>query len=60
MEPVVSLRGELAKPLENRPESAQLAAANPISEMATTCGQAADRSDAHMFTRSHATNTAGD
>jgi hypothetical protein len=60
MEPVTSPRedGGLLdpKPSPKRPESAlQLAAPNPINEMATTCGQMANRRDAHMVTHSHAT-----
>jgi hypothetical protein len=60
MEPVTSLReagGELEPiPSLKRPESAlQLAAARPINEMATSCGQGADRGDADMVTHSHAT-----
>src|SRR5579862_7960629 len=57
-EPVTSERVALSEPnmSENRPESVQLAAPNPINEMATTCGHRADRRDAHMVTRSQATN----
>src|SRR5580704_1184065 len=44
------------KPSAKRPESAlQPAAPSPINEMATSCGQMADRGDAHMVTHSHAT-----
>src|SRR5208282_5601755 len=60
IDPVVSLRDELleAKISEKRPESPlQLAAPSPINEMATNCGQTADRRDAHMMTRPHAKNT---
>jgi hypothetical protein len=60
IDPVVSLRDELLEPKisEKRPESLlQLAAPSPINEMATNCGQTADRRDAHMMTRPHATNT---
>jgi len=54
IEPVVSPCDELFEPkiFEKRPESLlQLAAPNPINEMATNCGQKADRRDAHMVTR---------
>jgi hypothetical protein len=51
MEPASLLRAGPIK-LENRSVSVQLAAPNPINEMATTCGQMAHRSDARMVTRS--------
>src|ERR1700679_2686602 len=60
MEPVTSLRaagcGLLEpKPSWKRPESAlQLATPSPIKEIATSCGQLADRRDAHMVTHSNA------
>ncbi|MGB6342867.1 MAG: hypothetical protein WBG15_09045, partial [Xanthobacteraceae bacterium] len=61
IEPVTSLREEDEygregpKPSLKRPESAlQLATAIPIKEMATSCGQGADRRAAHMVTRSNA------
>src|SRR5215469_17343035 len=55
-EPVTSLCGLLEpKPSLKRPESAlQLATPMPINEMATRCGQLADRRDAHMVTHSNA------
>src|SRR6516165_5217857 len=37
-----------------RDESAQPAAPNPINEMATSCGQMADRGDTRMVTHSYA------
>jgi hypothetical protein len=46
-----------AKMSENRPESVQPAAPNPINEMATACGQKAVQRQARMVTRSYATNT---
>jgi hypothetical protein len=57
LEPALALRAALSEPikLDNRSVSVQLAAPNPINEMATTCGQMAHRSDAHMVTRSNAT-----
>jgi hypothetical protein len=60
IEPVTSLceaGGVLEpNPSPKRPESAlQLAAPSPINEMATSCGQMADRGDADMVTHSHAT-----
>jgi hypothetical protein len=60
MEPVTSLRADGGllelKPWLKRPESAlQPAAPIPINEMATSCGQMADRRDAHMVIHSHAT-----
>src|SRR5580700_2590964 len=61
IEPVTSLRAddddgeEEPKPSLKRPESAlQLATAIPINEMATSCGQGADRRGARMVTRSNA------
>src|SRR5580658_9278110 len=60
IDPVVSPRDEVLEPKTSpkRPESLlQLAAPNPINEMATTRGQKADRRDAHMMTRPHATIT---
>jgi hypothetical protein len=59
IEPVTSLRGGgLSEPKVSlkRPVSLQLAAPNPINEMATTRDQRADRRNAHMVTRSYATN----
>jgi len=42
------------KPSPKRPESAlQLAAPSAINEMATSCGQMADRGDTHMVTHSN-------
>jgi hypothetical protein len=58
-EPVTAalwLELSVPKTSENRPESLQLAAPKPINEMATTCGQKADRRHAHMLTCPHATN----
>lgn len=57
IEPVTALLLALPVPekSENRPESLQLAAPKPINEMATTCGQTADRRHAHMMTCPHAT-----
>src|SRR6516165_1617531 len=40
---------------EKRLESVQPAAPKPINATATTCGQTAERRDAHMITRPHAT-----
>ena len=65
IEPVTSPRADGGllepKPSLKRPESAlQLAAPKPINEMATSCGQMADRRDAHMVTHSHATNRTSD
>jgi hypothetical protein len=63
IEPVTSLCEELSEPKisEKRSESLlQLAAPNAINEMATTCGQKADRRDAHMVTHSNATDIASD
>src|ERR1700681_437792 len=62
IDPVVSLREELLEPkiFERRPESAlQLATPKPINETATIRGHKADRRDAHIMTRPHATNTSG-
>jgi hypothetical protein len=58
IDPVVSARGEVLEPKSpKRPESPlQLAAPKPINEMATIRGHKADRRDAHMMTRPHATN----
>jgi hypothetical protein len=56
IDPVVSLGGfPEPKMLGKRPESLlQLAAPNPINEIATTRDQMADLRDAHMMTRPHA------
>src|SRR5271169_7119353 len=59
IEPVTSLRAAgrefEPKPSLKRPESPlQLATPMPINEMATSCGQLADRRDAHMVTHSNA------
>jgi hypothetical protein len=62
IDPVVSLCEALLEPkiFENRPASPlQLAAPKPINETATNRGHKADRRDAHMITRPHATNTSG-
>jgi hypothetical protein len=58
IEPVASLREALSEPKtsEKRPESLlQLAAPNPINAMTTNWGPTAERRNAHMVTRSHAT-----
>src|ERR1700733_14090680 len=62
IDPVVSLRGALLEPniFGRRPESPlQFATPKPINETATIRGQKADRRDAHIMTRPHATNTSG-
>src|ERR1700721_3102021 len=62
IDPVVSLREELLEPKtsEKRLESLlQLAAPKPIKETTTNRGHKADRRDAHMMTRPHATITSG-
>ena len=54
----VAARGAVseAEDPEKRPESLlQPAAPRPINATATTCGQTAERRDAHMITRPHAT-----
>src|SRR5258708_39164748 len=63
IDPVVSSRDELLEPkiFENRPPESllQLAAPRAINETATIRGHKADRRDAHIMTRPHATNTSG-
>jgi hypothetical protein len=60
---VVSLREALLEPKisENRPPVSllQLATPKPINETATIRGHKADRRDAHIMTRPHATITSG-
>jgi hypothetical protein len=55
---VVSPRKPLLEPKasEKRPESLQLAAPQPIKEMAINCGHRAARRDARMVTRWYAIN----
>src|SRR6185503_4615616 len=58
IEPVASREELLSEPKmsDRRPESLlQLAVPNPINAMTTTRGPRAERRNAHMVTRSHAT-----
>src|ERR1700692_4464344 len=62
IDPVVSLRDALLEPkmFDRRPESLlQFATPKPINETATIRGHKADRRDAHIMTRPHATITSG-
>src|SRR5215831_9851753 len=57
IEPVTSPRGRSLSKSAKRLESVQPAAPKPINATATTCGQTAERRDALMITRPHATIT---
>src|ERR1700722_12533013 len=56
-EPTTSPRGRSLSKSEKRLASVQPAAPKPINAIASTCGQTAERPDAHMITRPHATIT---
>src|SRR5215831_14456367 len=57
IEPVTSPCGRSLSKSAKRLESVQPATPKPINATATTCGQTAERRDAHMITRPHATIT---